>query len=415
MNNINNNLYGKTTMKLGSESKQIQNNLLSEINTKDIPKQELGKLNNLQNTDIIKILTKIQEDTKRAELIAIKIVKQETVTTNEQNFINKKYPDMKQVANESINECVYLKEKISNCKTDEERQQVLFKAISDIKDMTKKGVLSEIQARIKNSGIVEVEKFLKNIQKEVKKAEIIAIKIVKGYKLAATEENFINKKYPDLKQVANQSINECAYLKEKISNCKTDEERQQVLFKAISDIKDMTKKGVISEIQAHIKNSGIVEVEKFLKNIQREIKKAEIIAIKIVKGDKLTATEENFINKKYPDIKQIADQSINEKLDLKEKLKSCKTPEEKQLVLAKAIGDVKDMAKKGVLSETEIVIKMLVIEVVKKEDEREYDKEKGLKFIINPYIYLNSGLLSDKLSGIIIIVVILSIIYFFKN
>ncbi|MDK2586108.1 hypothetical protein QOZ83_09580 [Romboutsia sedimentorum] len=311
MNNINNNLYGKTTMKLGSESKQIQNNLLSEINTKDIPKQELGKLNNLQNTDIIKNLTKIQEDTKRAELIAIKIVKQETVTTKEQNFMNKKYPDMK--------------------------------------------------------------------------------------------------------QVANQSINECEYLKKQISNCKTDEERQQVLFKAIRDIKDMSKKGVISEIQARIKNSGIVEVEKFLKNIQKEVKKAEIIAIKIVKGDKLTASEENFINKKYPDIKQIADQSINQKIDLKEKFKSCKTPEEKQLVLAKAIGDVKDMAKNGVLSETEIVIKMSVIEVVKKEYEREYDKENGLKFIINPYIYLNSRLLSDKLSGIIIIVVILSIIYFLKN
>ncbi len=315
MNNINNNLYGKTAIKLGSESKQIQNNLLSEIDTKEMPKQGLGKLNNLQNTDIIKNLTKIQEDTKKAELIAIKIVKQETVTTNEQNFINKRYLDMK--------------------------------------------------------------------------------------------------------QVANQSISECAELKEKISNCKTGEERQQVLFKGISNIKDMTKKGAISEIQARIKNSGIEEVEKFLKNIEKEVKKAELIAIKIVKGDKLTTKEENFINKKYPDIKEITDQSINDKVDLKEKLKSCKTPEEKQLVLAKAIGDVKEMAKKGVLSETEIIVKMSVIEVVKKEDEREYDKEydneKRLKFIINPYIYINSGLLSDKLSGIIIIVVILSVIYFLKN
>ncbi len=315
MNNINNNLYGKTAMKLGNESKQIQNNVLSEIDTKEMPKQGFGKLNNLQNTDIIKTLTKIQEDTKRAELIAIKIVKQETVTTNEQNFISKRYPDMKQVANQSISECVDLKEKISNCKTDEQRQQVLFKATSDIKDMTKKGAISEIQARIKNSGIEEVEKFLKNIEKEVKKAEIIAIKIVKGHKL--------------------------------------------------------------------------------------------------------TTKEENFITKKYPDIKQIAAQSINDKVDLKEKLKSCKTPEEKQLVLAKAINDLKDMAKRGGLSETEIIVKMSVIEVVKKEDEREYDKEydkeKGLKFIINPYIYLNSGLLSDKLSGVIIIAVILSIVYFLKN
>lgn len=155
------------------------------------------------------------------------------------------------------------------------------------------------------------------------------------------------------------------------------------------------------------------EVANFLKKIKEQIKKAELIAIKIVKGEKLTVDEQFFISEKYPDMKQTAEQAIKECKDLKEQLKNCKTDEERQQVLSNSISDMEDMAKKGVLSEIQVRIKMSAIEEVKKEDEKENNKEKESKFNINPYIYLNSRALLSKLIVIMIIVVIMSILYMF--
>ena len=47
------------------------------------------------------------------------------------------------------------------------------------------------------------------------------------------------------------------------------------------------------------------------------------------------------------------------------------------------------------------------------EDEKHYNKEKQFKYNINPYIFLNSEILSKKLPTIIIVVAIISIIYAF--
>jgi DNA polymerase III alpha subunit (gram-positive type) len=155
------------------------------------------------------------------------------------------------------------------------------------------------------------------------------------------------------------------------------------------------------------------EVTNFLKEIKEQIKKAELIAIKIVKGEKVTADEQRFISEKYPDMKQIGEQSIKECKDLKEQLKNCKTDEERQQVLFNTISDVEDMAKKGAFSEIQVRIKMSAIEELKKQYEKDNNKEKESKFNINQYIYLNSGALVDKLIVIMIIVVIISILYMF--
>ncbi|RDY24336.1 hypothetical protein CHF27_002985 [Romboutsia maritimum] len=419
MNNINNNsynrnLYGKSQIKSSNEIKQIQNKLLPEINIEELPKEELIKLNKFQNEEFVKLFKKIQEQIKEAELIAIKIVKGEKLTAEEQRFIREKYPDMKQTAEQSIKESKDLKEELKSCKTDGERQKLLSNAISDVKDMAKKGALSEIQVRIKMSGVEEVAKSLKKIQEQVQKAELIAVKIVKGEKLTAEELRFIREKYPDMKQTAEQSIKECKNLRQELKNCKTDGERQKILSNAISDVEDMAKKGVLSKVEVRIKMLAIEEVVMFSKKIPEQIKKAELIAIKIVKGEKLTSKEVLFISEEYPDMKQIAEQSIKECKDLKEELKNCKTNEERQKVLSNAINDVEDMAKKGILSEVQVRIRMSAIEEVKKEDEKMNNKEKEPKFYINPYIYINSGEFLDKLAVImIIVVIIIGILYIF--
>lgn len=155
------------------------------------------------------------------------------------------------------------------------------------------------------------------------------------------------------------------------------------------------------------------EVANFFKKIKEQIKKAELIAMKIVKGEKVTADEQRFISEKYPDMKKIAEQSIKECKNLKEQLKNCKTYEERQQVLLNTISDVEDMAKKGAFSEIQVRIKMSAIEELKKQYEKDNNKEKESKFNIDQYIYLNSGALVDKLIVIMIIIVIISILYMF--
>jgi uncharacterized protein Veg len=192
INNINKNSYNMNPYtniptKINDEIKQTQNNF-----------QEIDK----------NLLKQIKEQIQNAELIAIKMIKGERLTTNERKFISEKYPDIKETAEQSIKESKSIKEQLKNFKTDEERQQFLSKVIGNIKSMGKKEALSEIQVKIKLSSIEEVEKLFQKDKLESKKAEIIAVKIVKGEKVTANESDFISEKYPNIKETAQQIIKE---------------------------------------------------------------------------------------------------------------------------------------------------------------------------------------------------------------
>ena len=375
--------------------------LPTKPNNEEIPTQS-----KVEDIDVKDFFIKIKEELKNVELIAIKMIKGEPLTPKEQRLITEKYPDIKQLAQQSKKEIKDLKEEIKNCKTEEERQQVISKAITNIKVMDKKGLLSEVQVKIKMAAVKEVEKFSQKINLENKKSEIIATKIIKGEKLTPNEQKFINEKYPEVKQFAQQSKKEVKVLKEQIKNCKTEEERQQVISKAIENIKVMDKKGLLSKVEVKIKMAVVEEVEKFSQKINLESKKADTIATKMVKGEKLTASEQKFIIEKYPEIKQLAEQSLKESKDLKEQIKNCKTEEEKQQVTSKAIENLEEMFKKGIISPMQLKFKMLAIESIKNE------KENNKLFNINPYVYLNPGALVDNLTGILMVVVIIIIILY---
>ncbi|MDU1539442.1 MAG: hypothetical protein E6902_07460 [Paeniclostridium sordellii] len=375
--------------------------LPTKPNNEEIPTQ-----NKVEDIDVKDFFLKIKEELKNVELIAIKMIKGEPLTPKEQRLITEKYPDIKKLAQQSKKEIKDLKEEIKNCKTEEERQQVISKAINNIKAMDKKGLLSEVQVKIKMAAVKEVEKFSQKINLESKKSEIIATKIIKGEKLTPNEQKFITEKYPKVKQFAQQSKKEVKVLKEQIKNCKTEEERQQVISKAIENIKVMDKKGLLSKVEVKIKMAVVEEVEKFSQKINLESKKSDTIATKMVKGEKLTASEQKFIIEKYPEIKQLADQSLKESKDLKEQIKNCKTEEEKQQVTSKAIDNLEEMFKKGIISPMQFKFKMLAIESIKNE------KENNKLFNINPYVYLNPGALVDNLTGILMVVVIIIIILY---
>lgn len=282
-------------------------------------------------------------------------------------------------------------------------------------------VSKEQLAKLNKSQKEEVANLLKRIQGEISKSEIIAVKIIKGETLNSEEKKFIKEKYPDLKQVAEESAKEVKELKHEIKNLKSEEQKQQVISKAINNIKLMNKKGILSEVQTRIKMSGVEEVEKFMKNIQKELKKSEIIAIKMIKSEKLTREEKNLINEKYPELRYKVEKYIKKSNSLKEQLKLCKNEEERQQIVSKEIKNIENMSSKDIISESELKINMAAIEEavifikdIKLEinkEERENDKGKLLKFIINPYFYVDT--VSDNLSSIFIIILIITIIYLF--
>ncbi|WP_195940066.1 hypothetical protein [Romboutsia sp. 1001713B170131_170501_G6] len=425
INNINSNSYSNLSKAAltnrNNQAKTMQDKSAIKIDLEIVSKEQLAKLNKSQKEEVANLLKRIQGEIAKAEIIAVKIIKGETLNFEEKKFIKEKYPDLKQVAEESSKEVSELKHEIKNLKSEEQKQQVISKAINNIKLMNKKGILSEVQTRIKMSGIEEVEKFIKNIQKELKKAEIIAVKIVKEETLNSEEKKFIKEKYPDLKQVAEESSKEVSELKHEIKNLKSEEQKQQVISKAINNIKLMNKKGILSEIQTRIKMSGIEEVEKFMKNIQKELKKAEIIAVKMIKSEKLTREEKNLINEKYPELRHEVEKYIKKSNSLKEELKLCKNKEERQQIVSKEIKNIENMSSKDIISESELKINMAAIEeaviFIKdskleiNKEERENNKGKLLKFFINPYFYV--GTVSDNLSSIFIIIVIITTIYLF--
>ncbi len=410
MNNISNNLYSRNTYgtnNINVENNKIQNNIESKINI-----EQLSKIDGLNNKDVEKFIKRIHDEVQKAQLIAINIVRGNKITKDELEFITKKYPDLKQIADESIKDYKNLIKKLENCKTNEERQQVISKAVKEILNMVKNGHISEVQSKIKISAIEDAMKFSEKIKLEIEKAETIALKIIKGEKITPNEEKFINGKHSNIKQLLEETIKEIRDLKSDLKNCKTDQERNKLLINVINDLEDKNKKGLLSNTEIKIKMSAIEEVEKFLKKNQEEIKKLETIVMKIIKGQKLTKHEERFINEKYPYIKEEVQNEIKEYKYLEE-LKNYQNTDKKELILSNKLNELEEQIKKCEISETKARIKMEIIEEIKRENEEKGNtKEESLNHYINSYIYIFFNMLGDNLGIIIGIVLLISVIYF---
>ena len=411
MNNISNNLYSRNTYgtnNINVENNKIQNNIESKINI-----EQLSKIDGLNNKDVEKFIKRIHDEVQKAQLIAINIVRGNKITKDELEFITKKYPDLKQIADESIKDYKNLIKKLENCKTNEERQQVISKAVKEILNMVKNGHISEVQSKIKISAIEDAMKFSEKIKLEIEKAETIALKIIKGEKITPNEEKFINGKHSNIKQLLEETIKEIRDLKSDLKNCKTDQERNKLLINVINDLEDKNKKGLLSNTEIKIKMSAIEEVEKFLKKNQEEIKKLETIVMKIIKGQKLTKHEERFINEKYPYIKEEVQNEIKEYKYLEE-LKNYQNTDKKELILSNKLNELEEQIKKCEISETKARIKMEIIEEIKRENEEKGNtKEESLNYYINSYIYIFFNMLGDNLGIIIGIVLLISVIYIF--
>ena len=391
INNINKNSYNVNTyteipIKTNDESDTKQNGIL-EINNKDF-------------------LLKLKEELENAQLIAIKIIIEEPITRNEEKFIDRKYPDIKQFAKETKEEFKLLKQQVKDCKTPEERKEVISKVINSIKTMIKKGLLTEVQGKIKLEAIKDVENFAQKVNLEDKKAEVIGVKILKGERITPKEEKFISEKYPKLKKFINESKKELTQIKEQLKVCKNDDERKQVIKNIIKDIEVSDKKGILTKPEVKVKLAIIKELEKFSKQVNMEDKKIEATIVKVIKGEKITPKEQIIINEKYTDIKDLIEPLSKEYKSLKEELKNCTNKEQKQEVISKVIKNLEEMNQKNLLSPIALNFNMILIDMIKKENEKN-----NKLIILNPYVYINPSSIVDNLTGILMIIVIIFIIF----
>lgn len=207
------------------------------------------------------IVGRIKDELQKATLIAMKIISGENINKSEEKFINFRYPDIKKLAKKLNKDIKQLKILIKNCNSDEERKDLINREINNIKLMGKKGLISEVEVKLKLGALSEVEKFSNTIKIENKKIEVIAIKLLKNQNLTSKELALIEEKIPNIKQI----VKENKSLKDEINNCNTTEEKQQKVLKAFNDLDSSFKNNRISDLEFKLNLFYINSLEKEIK------------------------------------------------------------------------------------------------------------------------------------------------------
>lgn len=211
------------------------------------------------------IVNRIKDELQKATLIAMKIINGENINKSEEKFINLKYPDIKKLA-EKLNEDIkQLKTLIKKCNSDEERKDLINREINNVKVLGKKGLIPELEVKLKLEALKNVEKFSNSIKLENKKIEVIAIELLKNQNLTSKELALIEEKMPNIKQIINKIVKENKLLKDEVNNCNTNEEKQQKISKIFNDLESLFKNNRISDLEFKLNLFYINSLEKEIK------------------------------------------------------------------------------------------------------------------------------------------------------
>lgn len=408
INDIKNNLDIKNMVK----SKNLHVNSVQLDKVIDNKKTLFSTTDELQRKEIIKFLNKIQQEIEKAQMISIKIIKNEKVTKEEMQLITENYPDLKKFAEESLNEINNLKTILKKVDTNEQKEHILVNHINKTKTMVREGEISEVQANIKLKVLEELDKFIKITKKDFNKLELIATKIVKGEILNKNEEKFINENYPELKRLTKRIVEDSIIIKESLKNYNTYEEKEKILLKLKDTIINNKINTRESEIETKLNIIAISNIEVSIKEEDTQLNKAVDILLKIIKSTKISKNESKFINEKYPKLKDFTEKALDEYEYLNKQVIKLMDSEKKQSIFLKEFNNIEDMLKNGHITEVQAKIKKEIIEEIKKDKERIL-QESNSKFYLNPYLYLNINNSNSKFS--LIIIIIISIIYVFYN
>lgn len=408
INDIKNNLDIKNMVK----SKNLHVNSVQLDKVIDNKKTLFSTTDELQRKEIIKFLNKIQQEIEKAQMISIKIIKNEKVTKEEMQLITENYPDLKKFAEESLNEINNLKTILKKVDTNEQKEHILVNHINKTKTMVREGEISEVQANIKLKVLEELDKFIKITKKDFNKLELIATKIVKGEILNKNEEKFINENYPELKRLTKRIVEDSIIIKESLKNYNTYEEKEKILLKLKDTIINNKINTRESEIETKLNIIAISNIEVSIKEEDTQLNKAVDILLKIIKSTKISKNESKFINEKYPKLKDFTEKALDEYEYLNKQVIKLMDSEKKQSIFLKEFNNIEDMLKNGHITEVQAKIKKEIIEEIKKDKERIL-QESNSKFYLNPYLYLNINNSNSKFS--LTIIIIISIIYVFYN
>ncbi|WP_419742483.1 hypothetical protein [Paraclostridium dentum] len=211
------------------------------------------------------IVSRIKDELQKATLIAMKIINGENINKSEEKFIKLKYPDIKKLAEKLKEDIKQLKILIKNCNSDEERKELINREINNVNLMGKKGLISEVEVKLKLEALSDVEKFSNTVKIENKKIEVIAIKLLKNQNLTSKELALIEEKMPNIKQIINKIVKENKLLKDEVNNCNTNEEKQQKISKAFNDLESLFKNNRISDLEFKLNLFYINSLEKEIK------------------------------------------------------------------------------------------------------------------------------------------------------
>lgn len=211
------------------------------------------------------IVIRIKDELQKATLIAMKIISGESINKSEEKFIKLKYPDIKKLAEKLKEDIKQLKILIKNCNSDEERKELINREINNVNLMGKKGLISEVEVKLKLEALSDVEKFSNTVKIENKKIEVIAIKLLKNQNLTSKELALIEEKMPNIKQIINKIVKENKLLKAEVNNCNTNEEKQQKISKTFNDLESLFKNNRISDLEFKLNLFYINSLEKEIK------------------------------------------------------------------------------------------------------------------------------------------------------
>lgn len=403
-----------------------KNEELNSINTGKSKGEISNALKDVQQNYNKDMVIKIKEMIAKAEMIAIKIVKGESLTPKEKEFINKKYPQLKEFATKSHKEANELKIFIKMSKlgeiqnTDKDINNLINNEKIKNNTLFKECKITESEWKIKQESIGNIEKYFVQIKKDLSKLENILLKFIKGKNLTSEEKEFIDKKYPESKNVANEIKNEYESLKNIIKGCKSREDVDEIISKEINKLKkeenieqgnkENTLKTIVVKLKKEILNEVIKSSKQTIKNEEVDLKKLEYIKDNILKGEKITLKELKFIQSKNPQIKQIIEETVKEIIDSNLKKENINSKLDKKAVMLKLIEDTKEKGSKDSLSQLEVKTKLLILE----DEDDIYSKivNPELIYTVNPFVYFKTNLMSASLIcvGIASIILVVSLL-----
>ena len=119
-------------------------------------KLKLEALKNVENFS-----NSIKLENKKIEVIAIKLLKNQNLTSKELALIEEKMPNIKQIINKIVKENKLLKEEFNNCNTNEEKQQKISKTFNDLESLFKNNRISDLEFKLNLFYINSLEKEIK--------------------------------------------------------------------------------------------------------------------------------------------------------------------------------------------------------------------------------------------------------------